>query len=212
MSKSIHQINTWEKLHSIKIKHEQDAKDEIEFWESVKKNTNDENLASKEECGVSVSLESAYLRAHGEKNKRLMSIHGRDDRTTLKEWGESPIDAFLGLVRMGGYPPPELIKLISECFEYYFEARGKVNLEHVFFGREVPKSGNESGRRKNTELYKSFSRDIFFNKKDGNKLSQVMLAERHIKHCKKFKLVDENFPSDPESFLVNWRRWKKSNK
>lgn len=212
MTKPLHLINTWENLQNIKSKLELESEKEKEIWKDLQKHSNEEEVDPEENYGSCYSLEAAYLRAHGENNRKLMSIHGEDDRTTLREWGDNPIDAFLGLIKMGAYPPPELLRLISESFEYYFAGQGKVTLEHVFFGREVPKSGNESGRRKNTNLYRNFSRALYFNKRKENQLSQVELAEKLIKQWKEYNFVDENFSTDPESFLVNWRRWKKSNK
>ncbi len=191
MANSPHLRNTWDCLEKIKQEHESDLK---------------------EGRGFSSDLESAYHRAHGESNARLMKIHGKDDRTELNQWDGNPLDAFLGLLKTGVYPPPELMLLIAGAFEYYFASRGSVSLEHIFFGREVPNAGNEGARRKNQFVFEMFDSWVDSNLRVEAKISQVQLAEKLIVTAKKFKLVDPEFVEDPESFIRRWRRWKKADK
>lgn len=191
MANSPHLRNTWDYLEKIKQEHDSDLK---------------------EKHSLSTGLEDAYLRAHGARNAMLMEKHGEDDRSTLKQWEGSPLDAFLGLIRAGEYPPPELMLLVAEAFEFYFGARGSVSLEHIFFGREVPKAGNESARRKNQYVFEMFNHWTESNLRNEANLSQIQLAEKLIGIAKKYKLVDSEFVEDPESFVRSWRRWKKADK
>jgi len=191
MTTSPHLKNTWDFLNQIKRKHDSELKTEGSH---------------------SSFLEQAYIRAEGQRNAMLMENNGEDDRTTLEQWEGSPLDAFLGLIRTGGYPPPELILLLAEAFEYYFETRGAVPLEHIFFGREIPKAGNESARRKNHRIFEMFNHWTESNLRNEAKLSQVQLAEKLIVVAKKYKLVESDFVEDPESFIRRWRRWKKADK
>jgi len=191
MANSPHLRNTWDCLEKIKQEHAEDLK---------------------EKHSRSSGLEEAYLSAHGERNAMLMEKHGDDDRTTLKQWQGSPLDAFLGLIKNGGYPPPELLLLVAEAFEYYFQRRGSVSLEHVFFGREVPNVGNESARRRKNFVFQMYTSSVRDNRRNGKKLTQIEIAEKIIKIAKKYHIVDPKFVDEPESFIRSWRRWKKSDK
>jgi hypothetical protein len=191
VANSLHLRNTWDCLEKIKQQHDSDLKDEHTH---------------------SSYLENAYVRAEGKRNAMLMAKLGEDDRTTIEEWGGSPLDAFLGLIKTGGYPPPELMLIVADAFEYYFEQRGAVPLEHIFFGREVPKAGNESARRKNHRVFEMFTTWSESNLRSEAKMSQVKLAEKLIAAAKKYHLVEPDFVEDPESFIKRWRRWKNADK
>lgn len=127
----------------------------------------------------------------------------RADTDEKIESGITPLGDFLDSVSNGLYPPPEIMRTIAACFKYYLNARGKVSLEHIFFGRETVGVGNESGRRSKENLMKGFTFQYQFLLQIRPHLSQLEIAQEFLNH----RGADD---TDPESFLRSWRRWRKS--
>ncbi len=128
----------------------------------------------------------------------------RADTDEQIESGTTPLIEFLDSVSNGLYPPPEIMRTIAACFEYYSNAKGKVSLEHIFFGRETVGGGNESARRAKESLMKGFTFQYQFLLQIRPHLSQIEIAKEFLDH----RGADD---TDPESFLRSWRRWKKRN-
>ena len=59
---------------------------------------------------------------------------------------ESVLLHAIGCLYMGHYPPPEIMLAISETFDRYMAASGRLTLEEVFFGKPRPKAGNFARR------------------------------------------------------------------
>ncbi|RUP78608.1 hypothetical protein C7Y69_14835 [Alteromonas sp. KS69] len=127
----------------------------------------------------------------------------RADTDEKIESGITPLGDFLDSVSNGLYPPPEIMRTIAACFKYYLNARGKVSLEHIFFGRETVGVGNESARRSKENLMKGFTFQYQFLLQIRPHLSQLEIAQEFLNH----RGADD---TDPESFLRSWRRWRKS--
>tara|TARA_Y100000052_G_C2954123_1_gene89138 strand:- start:2768 stop:3445 length:678 start_codon:yes stop_codon:yes gene_type:complete len=127
----------------------------------------------------------------------------RADTDEKIESGITPLGDFLDSVSNGLYPPPEIMRTIAACFKYYLNARGKVSLEHIFFGRETVGVGNESARSSKENLMKGFTFQYQFLLQIRPHLSQLEIAQEFLNH----RGADD---TDPESFLRNWRRWRKS--
>lgn len=118
------------------------------------------------------------------------------------ESGISPLGDFLDCVSSGMYPPPEIMRTIAACFKYYLNAKGKVSLEHIFFGRETVGVGNESARCYKENLMRGFTGKYQLLLQIRPHMSQLEMAQEFLNH----KGADD---TDPESFLRSWRRWKK---
>lgn len=126
----------------------------------------------------------------------------RADTDEKIESGITPLGDFLDSVSNGLYPPPEIMRTIAACFKYYLNAKGKVSLEHIFFGRETVGVGNESARRSKENLMKGFNFQYEFLLQIRPHLSQLEIAQEFLNHR-------GAHDTDPESFLRSWRRWKK---
>lgn len=127
----------------------------------------------------------------------------------------TPLEAISLLVSSGSYPPPELMVWLVDCFDYYYQGKGNVSLEHVFFGREVQKTGNYAGRKANDFLFSSFEDWYRFNNYKAEveglkKPTQISAFSTFQKESFFGQHISEDI--DPQSFLKGWRRWRSTKK
>jgi len=128
---------------------------------------------------------------------------------------ENPLQALRCHIKNGMFPPPELLVWLDESFAYYFEKGGEVELEDVFFGHRTPRGGNEARRCSGLiEYFPVFSDYITFKK--HNTIKQNADDFLFSLSCGRVPLGFDIKPLDTvpdvESFLSQWRRWKRANK
>jgi hypothetical protein len=75
-------------------------------------------------------------------NARYGNFIDRDKRAS-----RDPLAEFAYFVEMGFYPPPELMLAISDAFQDYRDAEGKLTLEEVYFGKPKRKGGTYARRK-----------------------------------------------------------------
>lgn len=51
-------------------------------------------------------------------------------------FGNTPLEACLMLLRMGYYPPPEILVAVADCFDEYFVHCGEIELDRFFKDRK----------------------------------------------------------------------------
>jgi hypothetical protein len=124
---------------------------------------------------------------------------------------DTPLLQFMGLVRSGIYPPPEIMLSLLQCFDLYFLSAGKKSLDEVFFGH--PHKNKSSQAFEMHQFYKYISFGLHFDVKKmmpGTGLSlkgksMVERAELYLQWTN-----PNNTETDPESFLKGYRRWRKT--
>jgi hypothetical protein len=199
--------NSWEEVRKIRCDFTRDDVDDYPYYSGL--NHTWETLC-----------ETVYA---GEPFGQTDPIVRRDsDELTAK----TPLGAFQYYMDIGIYPPPELLVWLSNTFTDYYQGMGKLELEEVFFGKPKPALGNAASRKSKESLFRSFSMEISFEglsakhqkrkrlsmqalavnlfKKRGEIIS--MIEEEALGHV----AITDGFP-DVETFLRNWRRWKKRN-
>jgi hypothetical protein len=121
-----------------------------------------------------------------------------------------PINDFIYSTTSGFYPRPEVLKLISDCFERYFFMEGIESLEEIFFGNVKKRVGNYSAQRANNMDVNALHRLLKQNNSPYNKLrnilplSQLEAAELVIKEMK--------LSIEPESLIKKYQRYIKRNR
>lgn len=166
--------------------HFYNSNENLEYWQ-------EKLLNESSNYPVLEELESSWVLLESDYNQGKTKLI---DRTKLDS--ESPLNAFMYMVDMGFYPPPEVLLSLLDCFKYYFDAKGGLPLEHIFFGKPEKGIGNHSAQKARKEhlTFLHFSIAI-----DTENKSQYQIAEYVIDHL---KLKD-----DPESLLRQYRRFKK---
>ena len=130
-----------------------------------------------------------------------------DDEKTAKD----PLSAFLYYVDSGFYPPPEILYTITQAFNLYFIAGGKLSLEDMFFGEETKWVGNEAARKRRDigyehfQVYFQFTRRGEFNG-SRKKRSLEKVAEEFFDSL---FFIDADERPEIDSFLRGYSRWKK---
>ena len=199
MSKSPHYKNYW---------------DEVRNWRVKLTDEGVSNYPVQESLETSWNILSCSLYTVNYKGKPHQLLSREDDERTAG----TPLDAFNFYIDSGFYPPPEILLWLYDCFSYYLGAKGKVSLEHIFFGRETPSVGNESARRAADEVYRLFSAMVMFEKMGAEKnnqtaRTQLQLAEHFLAGNYTFAEIaipEKLRGTDPETFLRNWRRKTKN--
>ena len=112
----------------------------------------------------------------------------------------NPFGDLTNYVRMGQYPPPELLIAITEAFQAYMNSSGELTLEEVFFGPQKKRIGNFSQRtKKKSNLSKACTLLRYKLTQDENfDRSQIDVAEEVIKQ--------EKLNIEPESLIRALRR------
>lgn len=139
---------------------------------------------------------------------------------------DSSLEALKASLEDFSYPPPEILLVILDQFNYYLKNKGEITLEEVFFGKPTGRGMYAARKGKDTEsLYQDFSQ---WNELLGSPKPQIDF----LLTCSKFKTIggildgmeiggkeiisnslygyfnDES--KDEDSFLRGYRRWKKS--
>lgn len=116
-----------------------------------------------------------------------------------KDTEMTPLISFLTYYELGVYPPPSVFAALAESFNEYERAKGKVELEEIFFGKPKRGIGNKSAR-----MSKSFSMKYMFLliNSDEYKYTQSEAAEVTI--------ADLDLDDDVDSFVRKYRRYIKS--
>lgn len=121
------------------------------------------------------------------------------------------------------YPPPEILKVIANQFQYYMLKQGKVSLEHAFFGDSRGR-GNYAKRALNNriknQMYEKFEVYSDSHKARGMSQEQILLELASIPEDPSYAEYEDG-PLNPfrsianesdddwvESFLRDYRRWK----
>lgn len=138
-----------------------------------------------------------------------MSLRYKSEPAALEL--QSPLDRFLSDITEGLFPAPEVLFVIAQCFNHYFESEGKADLEDIFFGVRPEKgTGNYSAQR---IRHKRFSRLSLWEhfERQGAKITNrkqrslpTLIEEEITLHG----LLTED--EDLDSFLRSYRRWKKA--
>lgn len=125
---------------------------------------------------------------------------------------ENPIELFLFDLSYGDYPPPELLVMISKCFNLYLLAEGELTLEDVFFGKLKKRSGNFAKRKATSNNFKEFHYQVIREKECNKNFS----LEKFALHYFNMKInSDEDNPiinvteDNIESYIIRYYRWKK---
>jgi hypothetical protein len=132
-------------------------------------------------------------------------------------FNQSPLEAFLRSIRMGHYPPPELLLSVAKSIDLYFVAYGKLTLEDVFFGsNEAKRKGKYSAR--SIKLFKgvsfidfhdSVNRELGFSEASGQPIQSLdQLGLRFLTNYIGEEGHESLCDDDLESFLRGYRRWK----
>ena len=168
-----------------------------------------------DEMKVSTSVDSLYLNL-----KEIWSVIREHQSLNLgiDRQGLSPLDMFMYFARKGEYPPPEVILLINECFELYFDSKGGVSLDEAFFGESNTKKGvgNFAAQRAKVEFYYEFELFILAEREKHPPSEDKHKSAKRRNEVRELQLEDfaEKFievsglKTDYESFLRNYRRWK----
>lgn len=80
----------------------------------------------------------------------------------LRNVAESPLAAFFYFVNGGMYPPPELMLVLSDCWEIYKANNGEMTIEESFIGPTKKGAGN-------------------FSKRDNSKMRKVLMQWNFLK-------------------------------
>ncbi len=127
---------------------------------------------------------------------------------------EAPLDIFLSDIYCGFYPAPELLIMIAKCFHLYFLSEGELELEDVFFGKPIKKSGNYSRRKARSDNYKHFHQLVTWAKEDPDDKHHHYSLEEHALYClKSAEDTDLDCPintseADIDLYLSGYFRWK----
>lgn len=107
----------------------------------------------------------------------------------------SALSEFLSAVELGMYPRPEVMLALSDCFQFYYDSAGKVDLEQVFFGKLKRGVGNEAAKIRSNDKYIKLAIALYFNEDNRSKKE---LAE---------DVINELGLSDsPESLIRQYNR------
>jgi hypothetical protein len=118
----------------------------------------------------------------------------------------TPVEEFLGDMRRGWGPAPELLLSISNSFDLYFESGGELTLEEVFFGKHKA-DDIRAKRRKNHFRGISFQEFDFSFYRGGESQEELALRffQNHMNENPELNLV----PEQVGAFLKKYRRWKR---
>lgn len=113
------------------------------------------------------------------------------------EFYDNCLTTIVGMIRMGEYPPPELMVTLVETYDMYIEKHGSVSLEEAFFGKPKRNSGTFSAREFKQKKFDSLkSKMIFealFHSMGKTKKSKLKITEEFIK--------EHDLPDEPEHLL-----------
>ena len=146
------------------------------------------------------------------------------DRSFMRKEYSNPIEAFVGQIKMGFYPPPEIMLIIADSLKIYFESNGSKELSEILFPKSRQKLGNFSAQMHKNKKFANFH--SLYTRQE--KISLEKFAESYF-HCKSYTLfgfteelyehlgienkaiVNENYDPDLDidNFLREYRRWKK---
>lgn len=102
----------------------------------------------------------------------------------------SPLDNFMLALELGEYPPPEIMFAIFDCFKTYFDLKGQLSLEDIFFGKAQKSTGNQASR---------YSRNYKFVKLA---IALEFREEKQTKHSVAEEVIKElNLNDNPTSLL-----------
>ena len=117
----------------------------------------------------------------------------------------SPVEALNNAIDYGVYPPPEVLLAINECFSTYFELCGEAELEDIFFGKRKKRTGNKSAQKYSKQLYTDFRGCVAFDFLETS-------IKRPLEDIATEFLTKKGLNTDVDSFLRQYRRYKKSKK
>lgn len=137
--------------------------------------------------------------------EKLKSTYSETDIEALKAGDLTPVEALIGSVIDGLYPPPEVLISLSECFEFYFNAGGVIELEEVFFGKPKRGVGIYGKRLARDSLCYTFHANWAVHQLDKTDVSQRDLAEELLDSL---PIGHPDRDMDIEAFLLRWRRWR----
>ena len=127
---------------------------------------------------------------------------------------DNPLELFLQLTSFGNYPPPELLIMITKCFNLYFEAEGALSLEEVFFGMPKKRAGNYSARKAKLDNYREFHYQAMRHKSLRGRGADFNLIDfaleyndlqRFNESVSAVNVIDDAI----ESYIRGYQRWKK---
>lgn len=121
----------------------------------------------------------------------------------------SPLYFFLDAINEGRYPTPEVMYAIGDCFNYYLNSNGKVELEDVFFGVKPEKGiGNYSAQRRRHERFSILSTWEGLERQGSQRMERkrTNIHELIEQDIMLRNLINEG--EDIDSFLRSYRRWK----
>lgn len=187
MAKSPHHLNNWAYLDKLKASFEDGTYEGMRCYSDLKRN-----------------WES--IRDHG---KNILAKQ-RDEAT-------DPLEAFFSNVYEGVIPPPEQLLFIADCFMYYIQQNGKVELEDVFFGPKKSGVGNYAARLASKEKYYFFElAKYLYEKNNETSISDSKFADKYFDEnvlCDETqkeanKTLSVNFDTDLDSFKRGLRRYR----
>lgn len=126
---------------------------------------------------------------------------------------ETPVHALYQCLEFCLIPPPEILLVLDEMFRSYDLSFGELSLEEVFFGKPVKGQGTYAARRytgsRRKSRYINFKNWMEKNPDVVSKLSVPKLAERYLTDPKVLKSQPDLLNVEVDSFVRQYRRWKK---
>ena len=112
---------------------------------------------------------------------------------------DNPISAFSYYVEMGKYPPPEIMIDIMVGFNTYLESKGDISLDQAFLGITHSKYKSLTFTQQSALKYAEFDRFVY-----GAQFKSLDEAAEWF-------LSDMSDEIDQDSYLRDYRRWKRKN-
>jgi hypothetical protein len=137
---------------------------------------------------------------------RIKDLRREFPIATPEDWrtlATTPIEALMRIVELGWYPPPELLTLLSECWREYADGAGDVEIEEAFFGPPVPKAGNFSRRRAQSNRNARLSLPFWM------ALQQGKTRRRAAEIARENAQLLENGPMPSVDSILDMLRWVK---
>lgn len=130
----------------------------------------------------------------------------KDDRENNKF--DSPLSYFMYMVEGGFYPPPEVMLALLNCFENYYQHKGKKSLDECFFGRKH-KSKSSPAYYKSLESKYTLFHSLWASKKIRKNGQSLQSLEKLAEDFLSTPFAVQHKGVDVDTFLKGYQRAKK---
>lgn len=126
----------------------------------------------------------------------------------------NPVELFMMETSYGCYPSPEILIMLFKCFALYFEAKGKLTLEDVFFGKSVKRVGNYAARKANSSRYVEFHYQVVRERAVTTVLNKPFSLEKLALEfiemdCEDAPRIVDVESEKVDSYIRGYHRWLK---